>query len=106
MGLRASPLLWSANGEGLNAKRQPDGQGNHVVGRSDVVRSGSNAKHVLRTESGYSRQQAVSGLCRVLGNRNAGQQLEKPHRRLFESAPRPSFFMNSRAVAHSSQKQA
>ena len=28
-------------------------------------------------------------LCGVLGNRNAGQQLEKPHRRLFESAPRP-----------------
>jgi hypothetical protein len=69
-------------------------QGNHVLGRSNVVRSGSDAEHVLRMESGHSRQQAVSSLCCVLGNRNSGQQLEKPRRRLFESARAP-FFVES-----------
>jgi hypothetical protein len=47
-------------------------------------------------EGEHSRQQAVSDLCGVLGNRNASQQLEEPHWRLFESAPRSPFFINSR----------
>src|ERR1700724_2979256 len=95
MGVRASPLLWSADGKGLDAAGQPDGQGNHVVGGSDVFRRCPDAGRALRVEIGRSRQQAVSDLCGVLGNRNVGQQLEEPQRRLFEGAPRPRPWMTA-----------
>src|SRR6266478_3618461 len=99
MAVRASPLLWCADGEGLDAESQSDGQGNHVVGRSDVFRRYSDTGRALRMEGERSRQQAVSDLCGVLGNRNAGQQLEEPHRRLFESTPRPLSRMKLRGTS-------
>src|ERR1700693_4960049 len=95
MGVRASPLFWSADGEGIDAASQPNGQGNHVVGGSDVFRRCSDAGRALRMEIGRSRQQAGSDLCGVLGSRNVGQQLEEPHRRLYEGAPRPRPLMKA-----------
>ena len=74
-------------------KASPNVEGNHVVGGSDVVRGGSDAERGLRPQRARPRQQTVSDLCGLLGHRNAGQQLEKPHRRLFQSAPRPRPFL-------------
>src|SRR5216684_2933830 len=96
LGVRTSPFLRCANRQSLDAESQSDGRGNHVVGGSDVFRRCSNAGRFLRLERERSRQQAVFDFCGVLGNRNAGQQLEEPHLRLFESAPRSPFFLNYR----------
>src|SRR5271155_1413663 len=94
MAFRASPFLRRADRESLDAESQPEGQGNHVVGRGNVFRGRSNAERVLRLGGASSRQQGVADLCNLLGDGNAVQQLEKQRGRLFQGASRTPFVVN------------
>src|SRR6266478_4414007 len=65
---------------------KPEGESNHVVGGSDLLRPGSDPGRDLRVAFRCPRQQTISDLRRDLGDRNLGQQLDEPHRRLLQGA--------------------
>jgi hypothetical protein len=85
--VRASPILWSADRKGFDAESCSNGQSNHVVRWSYVIRGDSNIERVLRPQRASPRQQYVSNFCVLLGARNSGQQLAEQHGRLFQGAP-------------------
>src|SRR5207247_8161043 len=83
--VRTSSFFWSADGEGLHAKSQPDCQGDYVVCGSDVFRGCPKPGCVLGLALGCPGEQAVSSVCAVLGGWNVSQQLDKPRGRLCQS---------------------
>ena len=87
--VRTSSFFWSADGEGLDAEGQPDGQSDYVVSGSDVFRRCSNPKRAMGMALGRPVEQAVLCFCAVLGGRNVGQQLEESHRRLRQGPAHP-----------------
>ena len=98
--IRTSSFSWSADGEGLAAECQPDGQSDYVVSGSDVFRRCPHPKRALGMALGRPVEQAVLSFCAVLGGRNVGQQLEEPHRRLRQGPARPRQFMRSARTNH------
>src|SRR5271157_215770 len=98
--VRTSSFSWSADGEGLDATRQPDGQSDHVVSGSDLFRRCPNPGRALGMARGRAVEQAVPSVCAVLGGRNVGQQLEEPHGRLCQGPARPRQAMRSTRIHH------
>src|SRR6266446_1151439 len=92
MGVRASPVLRRSDRQALDAESQPNGESNHVVGGSDLLRRSPDPWCDLRVALRCTRQQTVSDLRGDLGDRNLSQQLDEPHRRLLQGAAcvRPS----------------
>src|SRR5207247_499144 len=71
--IRTSSFFWSADGEGLHAKSQPDCQGDYVVCGSDVFRGCPKPGCVLGLALGRSWEQAVFSICARMGGGNVGK---------------------------------
>ncbi len=71
--VRTSSFFWSADGEGLHAKSQPDCQGDYVVCGSDVFRGCPKPGCVLGLALGRSWEQAVFSICARMGGGNVGK---------------------------------
>jgi len=94
--VRTSSFSWSADGEGLHAKGQPDCPSDYVVCGSDVFRRCPNPGCVLGMALGRPVEQVVFSGCAVLGGRNVGKQLDEPRGRLLEGPTRPRKSMSDR----------
>ncbi len=77
--VRASSFSGGANGEGLDATGQPNGQSDYVVGGSDVLGRCANPGSAVGMARGRAVEQTVRSVCTVVGGRNVVQQLEEPH---------------------------
>ncbi len=71
--VRTSSFFWSADGEALHAKSQPDCQGDYVVCGSDVFRGCPKPGCVLGLALGRSWEQAVFSICARMGGGNVGK---------------------------------
>ncbi len=71
--VRTSSLFWSADGEALHARGQPDCQSDYVVCGSDVFRRCPNPRRALGMALGCPVEQVVFSGCAVLGGRNVGK---------------------------------
>jgi hypothetical protein len=74
--VRTSSFFWSADGEGLYAKGQPDCQSDYVVCRSDIFRRCPNPGCALGMALWCPVGQVVFSGCVVLGGRNVGEYLD------------------------------
>jgi hypothetical protein len=73
VGVRASSFFWSADGEGLDGKGQPDCESDYVVCGSDFFRRCANVGRVLGVALGCAVEQIVFSGCAGLGDGNIGE---------------------------------
>ncbi len=71
--VRTSSFFWSADGEGLYAKGQPDCQSDYVVCGSDIFRRCPNPGCALGMVLWCPVEQVAFSGCAVLGGRNVGE---------------------------------